>query len=44
MYVMDGMLVVKRTTSAPKSILHYALDKGQYLELAICLFPILFPK
>ena len=38
------VLFVNRTTSAPKSVLHYSLDKVQYFSLEISLHPLLFPN
>ena len=43
-HVWNGLTGINRTSSMPKSILRYVLDKGQYFNLESWLYPILFPK
>ena len=37
-------MIVGRTTRAPKSALHYELDKARYLDLETCSIPVLFSQ
>ena len=39
-HVME--LCVNKTTSVPKSILHYVLEKGHYFGPEISLYPLLY--